>query len=67
MVNGCTEYVKATLDVYFEPEHVCCQYCPCMTTYSRNQCMRTGELLIDTRVRGKWCPMIIEGEKNETD
>lgn len=60
--NGCTEYVKATVDVYFEPEHACCKYCPMLQTYSRDQCNRTGEYIIDTRGRGAWCPLKFESE-----
>lgn len=65
MMNSVTEYVEATVSIFFEPEHVGCQWCPLMTTYSRNQCMRTGELLIDTRVVGKWCPLNFKEENNE--
>ena len=63
-MNGCTEYVKATVDIYFEPDHACCQFCPLMTTYSRNTCTRTGELIVDTRSRGLWCPLRFEEESN---
>ena len=53
-----TEYVTLSVDIHFEPGHVCCQYCPLMTTYSRNQCMRTGELLLDPKTTvGRWCPL----------
>lgn len=61
MSNGCTEYVTATVDIAFEPEHVACQYCPLLETYSRNQCRRTGEYILDTRYTvGRWCPLKIE-------
>lgn len=68
MTSGCTEYVHAQVDIYFEPDHVACAYCPLLETYSRNMCRKSGEYIIDTRVVGKWCPLNIEnGEKNETD
>lgn len=56
--NGCTEYVTAIVDIGFEPDHVACQYCPLLETYSRNQCRRTGEYILDTRYTvGRWCPL----------
>ena len=68
MVNGCTEYVHAQVDIYFEPDHVACAYCPALETYSRNTCRLSGEYIIDTRTVGKWCKLnILSGEKNETD
>lgn len=60
MSNGQTNYTEATLSIFFDPDHVDCQHCPLMTTYSRNQCMRTGELIVDTRGRGRWCPLVFE-------
>lgn len=54
-------YVKATADIFFEPEHVSCAYCPMLETYSRNQCRKTGEYIVDTRhTVGRWCPLNIE-------
>lgn len=55
-----SEYVRAAVDINFEPGEVCCKYCPLLETYSRNQCRRTGEYIIDTRGRGRWCPLIFE-------
>lgn len=63
-MNGVTEYEKATVDIYFEKDHACCQFCPLLQTYSRNQCMRTGELIVDTRGRGAWCPLKFEEDGN---
>jgi hypothetical protein len=61
-----TEYVTLSVDIHFEPGHVACQYCPLMTTYSRNQCMRTGELLLDPKVTvGRWCPLYEKEERHE--
>ena len=61
-----TEYVKATAEIFFEPEHVSCDYCPILETYARKQCRRTGEYLIDTRfVVGRYCPLKFEEENNE--
>lgn len=63
-MNGCAEYVTATVDIHFEPDHANCACCPMLQTYSRNQCNRTGEYIIDTRGRGYWCPLKFEGENN---
>lgn len=60
--SSCLEYTKAIVDINFPKDHVCCQLCVLLQTYSRNQCMRTGELIADTRGRGIFCPLQIVGE-----
>lgn len=60
MINGCVEYTKATVELFFPKGNVCCAICPLLQTYSRNQCMRTGELLPDTKGTGMFCPLKIE-------
>jgi len=53
-----TKYTGFTVDIFFEPEHVACQFCPLLETYSRNQCRRTGEYIIDPRyIVGNYCPL----------
>lgn len=68
--EGITSYTKATVDIFFPNENICCDLCPLMETYARKQCRRTGEYLLDTRYRGIWCPLNIkektEEKKNET-
>ena len=60
-MNGVSEYAKATVSIFFEPEHIACAYCPLLETYSRNQCRRTGEYIIDTRFTvGRDCPLKFE-------
>ena len=62
MSNGVTEYVEATVSIFFEPGHVACLYCPLLERYSRDQCRRTGEYIIDPRyVVGHYCPLCIKG------
>ena len=56
-MNGCVEYTKMSVDIYFPKGEVKCALCPLLQTYSRNQCMRTGELIPDTRGVGIWCPL----------
>lgn len=62
-MSGVTDYVKAEVEIYFEKDHVACAYCPLLETYSRNQCRKTGEYIIDTRYTvGRWCPLKMKEE-----
>lgn len=65
MKDGVTRYTEATVTLYFPANDVRCALCPLLQTYSRNQCMRTGELIADTRGRGIWCPLEIKEGENE--
>lgn len=65
MASKCTKYVKATIDIYFQEEHVCCDVCPLMETYSRKQCRRTGNYLVDTRTIDPDCPLNFEITEKE--
>ncbi len=58
--GGCVHYTKATVDIFFSEGKACCALCPIMETYSRKQCRRTGEYIVDDRGRGMWCPLIFE-------
>lgn len=60
MTNGILKYVEAKVSIFFEPDHVSCQFCPMLETYARNQCRRTGEYIVDTRGMGRYCPLVIE-------
>lgn len=60
--EGVVKYVKTTLDVYFPDGHFCCALCPCLETYSRLQCRRTGEYLLDSKGRGFYCPLMLDDE-----
>lgn len=63
--GGCTEYTETTVRIFFTggPEQVKCALCPLLEAYARNQCRLTGEYIADTRGRGYWCPLIIEGQE----
>ena len=64
MINGVQDYVTMTVAINFEPGKVCCRYCPLLETYSRNQCRRTGEYIVDPNVTvGRWCPLEEKHEK----
>lgn len=52
------DYTRVSLDITFPKDRVCCQLCPLLQTYSRNQCMRTGELISDIKGVGGWCPLV---------
>lgn len=58
--SGVANYTKATAEIFFPDGHVCCALCPLMETYSRKQCRRTGEYIVDDRGTGLWCPLIFE-------
>ena len=67
--NGVSWYTEAQATIYFPEDHVQCSKCPCLETYSRNQCRLTGEYLVDTRIIGYRCPLkfIEKQEENEND
>lgn len=67
-MNGVDKYVKATVEIFFVPDHVACAYCPILETYSRNQCRKSGEYLVDTRYTvGRWCPLKFKEEDSGTE
>lgn len=65
MDNKVEGYVTATVKIHFEHGNVACAYCPMLETYSRNQCRRTGEYLLDIRyTTGRYCPLIFKEDDN---
>ena len=56
--KGITHYTVGTVTIGFPEDDVRCALCPCLQTYSRNQCMITGELVPDTKYIGYRCPML---------
>lgn len=57
MVNSVEYYTVGTVEIGFPEDNVRCALCPCLQTYSRNQCNLTGEYIVDTRAIGYHCPM----------
>lgn len=55
--SGVSWYTEAHATIYFPEGQVQCKLCPCLETYSRNQCRLTGEYLADTRTIGYNCPL----------
>ena len=63
--NGVSWYTEAQATIYFPEDYVQCSKCPCLETYSRNQCRLTGEYLVDTRTIGYRCPLKFIENKQE--
>ena len=67
-VDGVRYYAEANVKVFFPEGNICCEMCPLMETYARNQCRLTGEYLADTRTIGYMCPLkFIENKMEETN
>ena len=64
-IDGIDYYAEATVKIFFPDGQVCCDHCPLMETYSRKQCRRTGEYLLNTKSIGMYCPLIINDEIKE--
>ena len=61
--HGVSYYTLATCEIGFPENRVCCDFCPFLETYSRKQCRRTGEYLMDTSAGvGFYCPLEIKTE-----
>jgi len=61
MQNGVSKYTKATVELFFDPEHVSCAFCHLLDTEKRYFCRRTGELIIDAKSQiGTFCPLKFE-------
>ena len=65
MKNGVAFYTTLTVDIHFPEDRVCCQYCPLLETYGRDQCRRTGEYIMNTNLTGYDCPLHEKGEMHE--
>jgi hypothetical protein len=63
--SGVSWYTHMTVDIFFPEGHVCCALCPVLETYSRLQCRRTGEYLLDKNTTGFYCPLKIMEENNQ--
>lgn len=65
MANEVLHYIAATVYIYFEKNHLACKYCPLLETYSRDQCRRTGEYILNTHTIGYECPLHFEAKESE--
>lgn len=66
--NGVSYYTKATVQVGFPEDDVCCFWCPLLGNEykpDRPYCRRTGEyLLAPKHTIGTMCPLIFEGDND---
>lgn len=73
MMNSTLEYSRATVEIIFPKDRICCDYCPLMETYARKQCRRTGEYLVTPDKHeltfGMFCPLKVKEDNDgvETD
>ena len=65
MKSGVAYYTTMTVEIHFPEDRVCCQYCPLLETYSRDQCRRTGEYILNIHTIGYDCPLQPKGETND--
>lgn len=65
--SGCTSYSERWINIFFTDEEVCCRYCPLLETYSRKQCRRTGEYIVNDNAVGYWCPLLKAENGNITN
>lgn len=59
-----THYLTTSVEIHFPNGEYKCRYCPLLETYSRNQCRRTGEYIIDINGIGYDCPLTIKEDEN---
>ena len=66
--KGVSYYTKATLEIGFPEDDVCCYRCPLMGVEiksDREYCRRTGEYLPASKhIIGTMCPLKFENEEN---
>lgn len=67
--NGVRYYTKATVEIGFPEEDICCYRCPLMTTdygSKRERCTKTGEILISPMHSiGFDCPLKFKKENED--
>jgi len=65
--NGVSYYTKATVEIGFPEDDVCCYRCVLMTSdygNKREKCLRTGEILVDPQYTiGHLCPLKFNNEE----
>lgn len=67
--RGVSYYTKATVEIGFPEDDICCTWCPMMGVEiksDRAYCRRTGEYLVAPKyVIGLNCPLKFKEESNE--
>lgn len=66
--RGVSYYTKATVEIGFPEDDVCCHWCPMLAPdyrLDREYCKRTGELLLAPKHQiGFYCPLKFKEESN---
>lgn len=67
--NGVKYYTKATLDVYFPEDMVCCAECPLLKIKQTGHpaCAWNNVLIYATDTRGDHCPLKFENEGEKSN
>lgn len=69
--RGVSYYTKATVEIGFPEDDVCCHWCPMLAPdyrLDREYCKRTGELLLAPKHQiGFYCPLRFENNTEVDD
>ncbi len=67
--NGVRYYTKATVEIGFPEDDICCRWCPLMgSEYRPNReiCKKTGEILLaPEHTVGEDCPLKFRKDEND--
>ncbi len=67
--NGVSFYTKATAEIGFPEDDVCCHWCPFLSKdyqLDRTRCNKTGEILLAPKhTIGFYCPLTFENKEND--
>lgn len=65
--NGVSYYTKASVQIGFPEDDLCCRWCPLMGSEyrpNREYCKKTGEILLaPEHTIGENCPLIFENKE----
>lgn len=68
-LSGVSYYTKATVEIGFPEDDVCCHWCPFLThdyKLDREMCKKTGEILVAPKHDiGFYCPLNFKKENND--
>lgn len=68
-LSGVSYYTKATVEIGFPEDDVCCHWCPFLAhdyKLDREMCKKTGEILIAPKHDiGFYCPLKFENKEND--
>lgn len=68
-LSGVSYYTKATVEIGFPEDDVCCHWCPFLAhdyKLDREMCKKTGEILVAPKHDiGFYCPLVFEKESED--